>query len=144
MKKCVKCNEEIPEKSYYCNKCGEKQPVEEKVEIKEDSVEEAKEAEVIDIGYRALRITSLFYFGLGMIYVPRAVLNGCGDTGFAMINGITEVICRILYSEILTRIPAIGFWGVWITTGFTWGTTAIVCIIRYKRGKWKTKAIAKK
>ncbi len=103
-----------------------------------------KEAEVIDIGYRALRITSLFYFGLGMIYVPRAVLNGCGDTGFAMINGITEVICRILYSEILTRIPAIGFWGVWITTGFTWGTTAIVCIIRYKRGKWKTKAIAKK
>ena len=79
-----------------------------------------------------------------MIYVPRAVLNGCGDTGFAMINGITEVICRILYSEILTRIPVIGFWGVWITTGFTWGTTAIVCIIRYKRGKWKTKAIAKK
>ena len=103
-----------------------------------------KVADVIDIAYRALRITSLFYFGLGMIYVPRAVLNGCGDTGFAMINGITEVICRILYSEILTRIPAIGFLGVWITTGFTWGTTAIVCIIRYKRGKWKTKAIAKK
>ena len=103
-----------------------------------------KESDVIDIAYRALRITSLFYFGLGMIYVPRAVLNGCGDTGFAMINGITEVICRILYSEILTRIPVIGFWGVWITTGFTWGTTAIVCIIRYKRGKWKTKAIAKK
>jgi putative MATE family efflux protein len=102
-----------------------------------------KESDVIDIAYRALRITSLFYFGLGMIYVPRAVLNGCGDTGFAMINGVTEVLCRILYSEILTRIPVIGFWGVWITTGFTWGTTAIVCIIRYKRGKWKTKAIVK-
>jgi putative MATE family efflux protein len=103
-----------------------------------------KESDVIDIAYRALRITSLFYFGLGMIYVPRAVLNGCGDTGFAMINGVTEVLCRILYSEILTRISVIGFWGVWITTGFTWGTTAIVCIIRYRRGKWKTKAIAKK
>ena len=102
-----------------------------------------KESDVIDIAYRALRITSLFYFGLGMIYVPRAVLNGCGDTGFAMINGVTEVLCRILYSEILTRIPVIGFWGVWITTGFTWGTTAIVCIIRYKQGKWKTKAIVK-
>jgi Na+-driven multidrug efflux pump len=100
--------------------------------------------EVIAIGAKAIRINSLCYFGLGMIYVPRSVLNGCGDTGFAMINGVTEVLCRILYSEILTRIPVIGFWGVWITTGFTWGTTAIVCIIRYKRGKWKTKAIAKK
>lgn len=49
MKKCIKCNEEIPDDSYYCNKCGEKQPVEEKVEIKEDSVEDAKEADVIEI-----------------------------------------------------------------------------------------------
>ena len=76
-----------------------------------------------------------------MIYVPRAVLNGCGDTGFAMLNGITEVVCRIAYSQVFTRIPKIGFWGIWITSGFTWVTTAVVCVIRYVRGKWKTKAI---
>ena len=100
-----------------------------------------KEPDVIAIGARALRITSLCYFGLGMIYVPRAVLNGCGDTGFAMLNGITEVVCRIAYSQVFTRIPKIGFWGIWITSGFTWVTTAVVCVIRYVRGKWKTKAI---
>lgn len=100
-----------------------------------------KEQEVIDIGYRALRITSLCYFGLGMIYVPRALLNGCGDTGFAMINGLTEVVCRILYSQIFTRIPFLGYWGIWITTGVTWVTTAVVCVLRYACGKWRGKSI---
>ncbi len=100
-----------------------------------------KDAAVIRMGVVALRITSLCYFGLGMIYVPRAVLNGCGDTGFAMLNGFTEVACRILYSQVLTRIPILGFWGIWITTGATWITTAVVCVMRYVRGKWRTKAI---
>ncbi len=100
-----------------------------------------KDQEVIDIGYRALRITSLCYFGLGMIYVPRALLNGCGDTGFAMINGITEVACRILYAPIFTRIPFLGYWGIWVTTAATWVTTAIVCVSRYFQGKWRKKSI---
>lgn len=102
-----------------------------------------KEPEVVQIGMTALRITSLCYFGLGMIYVPRAVLNGCGDTGFAMLNGMTEVVCRIVYSQILTRIPILGFWGIWITTGATWVTTAVVCVLRYIGGRWKTKAVVK-
>jgi len=102
-----------------------------------------KDKEIIKIGYKALRITSLCYFGLGMIYVPRALLNGCGDTGFAMMNGFVEVACRIAFSQILIRIPFLGFRGVWATNGATWVTTAIVCVMRYATGKWKTKAIVK-
>ncbi|MBR3031423.1 MAG: MATE family efflux transporter [Clostridiales bacterium] len=98
-------------------------------------------ASVIDLGAKALRITSPFYFALGMIYVPRAVLNGCGDTGFAMINGLTEVVCRIVFANILTRIPVLGYWGIWITTGLTWGFTALVCVLRYRGGKWRYKAL---
>ncbi|MBQ7933793.1 MAG: MATE family efflux transporter [Lachnospiraceae bacterium] len=103
-----------------------------------------KEPEVIAIGKLALRINSLCYFGLGMIYVPRAVLNGCGDTGFAMINGFAEVACRVLYSQILTRIPFLGYWGIWITTGATWVTTGIVCIIRYMSGVWCRKSLVER
>lgn len=108
--------------------------------------------QTIEIGYTALRITSLFYFPLGMIYVPRAVLNGCGDTNFSMINGISEVACRVIFSQVLCRIASItlfghifpiGYWGIWITTGLTWFFTGIVCIIRYKFGNWKSKAIVK-
>lgn len=101
-----------------------------------------KEAEVIAIGAKALRITSSFYVMLGMIHVTRSVLNGCGDTGFALLNGATEVACRVLYSQIFTRIPIMGFWGIWFTTGATWATTAFVCILRYCTGIWKRRGMA--
>lgn len=100
-----------------------------------------KEVEVIAIGSKALRITSLCYFMLGMIYVPRAVLNGCGDSGFAMINGITEIAGRIGFAPFLTKIPSLGFWGIWVTTGITWTITAIVCVLRYKSGIWRRKGV---
>ncbi len=109
-----------------------------------------KDMDVVRIGHLGLKLTCLFYFELGMIYVPRAVLNGCGDANFAMMNGICEVLCRILYSQILVHIASItlfknvipiGFWGIWITTALTWLTTSIFCIIRYKSGIWKTKGI---
>lgn len=100
-----------------------------------------KEQDVIAIGVKALCIDGLFYFALGMIYVPRALLNGAGDTGFSMINGITEVACRIIFSQILTRIPGLGYWGIWMTTGATWTVTAIVCCFRYRQGTWKKKAL---
>lgn len=100
-----------------------------------------KEPEVIAIGAKGLFINSLAYFGLGMIYVPRGVLNGCGDTGFSMINGIAEVVCRIGYSHILTSIPFLGYWGVWLTTAITWWTIGVVCLLRYASGIWCKKAV---
>lgn len=102
-----------------------------------------KEPEVVAMGGKALRITALCYFFLGMIYVPRGILNGCGDTTFSLINGITEVICRVGFSQILTKIPVIGFWGVWLTTGLTWTTTGIICSARYFSGRWKNKGVHK-
>lgn len=99
--------------------------------------------EVVAMGAKALRISCLAYFALGMIYIPRAVLNGCGDAGFAMLNGITEVACRIGYSMIFIRIPALSYWSIWVTTIATWITTALVCILRYARGKWQLKKLTK-
>lgn len=109
-----------------------------------------KDDEVIRIGSTGLRITSCFYFSLAMIYVPRSVLNGCGDTSFAMINGATEVVGRIVFANILTKITSItlfghiipiGYWGIWLTTAITWTLTAIVCIIRYNSGVWFKKSV---
>ncbi|MBR3812839.1 MAG: MATE family efflux transporter [Spirochaetaceae bacterium] len=100
-----------------------------------------KDEDVITMGMKALRITSWCYFPLGMIYVPRGLLNGAGDTTFSMINGITEVICRVSFSLILTKIAFIGVWGIWATNGATWTLTAIVCVIRYFSGVWKRKGL---
>lgn len=52
------------------------------------------EPEVVEMGGRALKITSIFYLFLGTIYVVRGILNGLGDAFFAFLNGIVEVIGR--------------------------------------------------
>jgi len=101
------------------------------------------EAAVIEVGESALHITSIMYFFLGLIYVPRGILNGCGDAKFSLINGITEVLCRIVYANLLTQISTIGVWGIWWATGLTWLTVAIVCSIRFLMGKWKNMSMVK-
>ena len=97
--------------------------------------------EVISIASTSLIITGCFYVPLGVIHIVRGFLNGAGDTGYALVNGLTEVVCRILFANILTRIYFIGMWGIWITTAITWVATAAVSYIRYRSGKWKLKAV---
>ena len=99
------------------------------------------EPEVIAIGAKGLRITSMMYFGLGLIYVMRGMLNGVGDAFFAMMNGVTEVIGRIGFAFLFMMIPSVGMWGVWYTNGLTWTLTGLVNVIRVLQGKWVTKAV---
>ncbi len=99
------------------------------------------EPEVIAMASRALKLNACFYAFLAVINVTRGFLNGSGDTSYAMINGLTEVICRVIFSIVLTGIPFIGHWGIWGTTCITWLITALVSFIRYKRGHWKNKSL---
>ncbi len=92
---------------------------------------------VISIGAKALKITSLLYFPLGMIYVTRGLLNGAGDAFYAMANGMVEIVGRIGFANLLVLIPAIGVWGVWWATGLTWLITGFASVFRYYQGKWK-------
>ena len=92
-----------------------------------------------------LRITSAFYFFLGMIYPTRNVMNGAGDAAFSVYTGIVECIGRILFTYPLTLIPFIGMYGCFYATGITWLLNGTFSVIRYKMGKWKTiKVINKK
>ena len=95
------------------------------------------EAEVIEMGSQAMKLTSWFYLLLGSIYVARGALNGAGDATFAFINGIVECAGRICFAKPLTMIPGIGVWGVWLATAFTWAIAGIFSMSRYAQGKWK-------
>ena len=97
--------------------------------------------QTIEIGALALILTGCCYVPLGSIHTTRGFLNGTGDTGYALVNGLTEVICRIGFSLILTRIPFISWKGIWITTSITWIATGAVGLLRYKGDKWRLKAI---
>lgn len=91
---------------------------------------------ILDIAVKAIGLTSCFYFPLGMIYLIRGLSNGAGDSTQALLNGIVEIFCRIGLAVTLTRIPALGMWGIWITTASTWCIAAGECILRYRQGVW--------
>lgn len=78
------------------------------------------DARVIELGARGLKITSLFYLALGMIYVVRGVLSGLGDAFFALFNGVIEVIGRFTLPLFITSYLGFGAAGVWLANGLVW------------------------
>lgn len=98
-------------------------------------------AEIISIAATGIRITSLFLITLGGVQILRYMLNGAGDSMYALMNGVVEVIARVTFAISLTAIPFIGMWGIWLTTGLTWTVTAIFALFRYKHGAWKSKIL---
>ena len=86
---------------------------------------------VIDMGAKALKITSLFYLALGLIYIVRGILNGVGDSFFALYNGIVEVIGRFTVPVLLTSISFIGVWGIWWSAGIVWLISGVTAWLRY-------------
>ena len=97
-------------------------------------------ADVIAYGARGLRITSLFFAPLGLIGVCRGILNGSGDGVYSVISGACEMAGRIIFPRFLTRLPAVGMWGIWLGTALTWVLVALASCIRYCRGAWQGKA----
>ncbi len=97
--------------------------------------------EVIEMGAKALRISSLFYIMLGVIYVVRGVLNGLGDSFFALLNGIVEVLGRFIVPIALTSLPFIGLWGIWWSVGIVWAISGLTAWMRYvyykKTQRWE-------
>lgn len=99
------------------------------------------DAEVIKIGSSALKASACFYIFLGLIHTTRGLLNGAGDVGYALVNGIAEFAGRAGFSTLLMLIPFVGIWAVWGTTCLTWVLTAVMSLIRYSGGKWKKKKL---
>ena len=97
--------------------------------------------EIISIAASGIRITSLFLIALGGVQILRYMLNGAGDSVYALMNGAVEVVARVVFAISLTAIPFIGMWGIWLTTGLTWTVTAVFALVRYKQGAWKNKKL---
>ncbi len=86
---------------------------------------------IISLGAMGLKITSLFYLTLGMIYVIRGVLTGIGDAFFSLFNGIVEVIGRFTIPALFCSYLGFGKTGIWISSGVVWLVSAITAWIRY-------------
>lgn len=87
--------------------------------------------DVIALGAFGLRMTSLFYLTLGVIYVVRGVLTGMGDAFFALFNGVVEVIGRFTIPLFMTKYMGLGEAGIWISTGVVWALSGVTAWMRY-------------
>ena len=86
---------------------------------------------VIELGQLGLRITSIFYITLGIIYVVRGVLTGVGDAFFALFNGIVEVVGRFTIPFLLTSYMGMGARGIWLSAGVVWAISGGTAWLRY-------------
>lgn len=87
--------------------------------------------DVIAVGAAGIRVTAFFYLPLCIVHCTRGTINGAGDAKFPLLTGIVEVAARICLAKPITSVPAIGFRGIWLTTGLTWTFAAILGIARY-------------
>ncbi len=87
--------------------------------------------EVIVLGARGLKLTSMFYLALGMIYVVRGILSGIGDAFFSLFNGVIEVIGRFTLPLLMTTYLGYGEAGIWISSGIVWLLSGLTAWIRY-------------
>ena len=99
------------------------------------------DTEVAELVYRGMLWEAVFLYGLCLNRILRNLLTGAGDAAFSIYAGVVEIAARILLCFLLTAIPLIGIWGIWITTGLTWSAVAIFALIRYRSGKWKNLSV---
>ncbi len=100
-----------------------------------------EDIDVVTYGVQGIRITSFFYTFVGMIFITRNFLSGSGDINIPMIMGITEVVCRVAFSGILSK--QIGFRGIFWATALTWFITGVLGVLRVMSGKWKGKSVVR-
>lgn len=96
--------------------------------------------DIIENAVKGIHITSTFFMALGVSQILRYLLNGTGDSVYSMLNGILEIVCRLVFVFVLTNMSFAGQWEIWWTTAFTWLCTALFSLWRYKSGKWKQAA----
>ena len=72
-----------------------------------------------------------------------AFLRAAGDARFPMIVSILSMwLCRVLFAYILGKYMGFGVVGVWIAHAvMDWSVRGTVYFLRYRSGKWTTKAI---
>lgn len=99
------------------------------------------EPEVLAYGIKGIAIFSSGVISLSMIYINRSILNGSGDTGFAMTNGAVEIVGRVGFACLYVTLLKMGPEGLWYTAISNWTLTGLVCLARYASGVWKKKSL---
>lgn len=98
-----------------------------------------KNIEVINYGVEYMRVVSVFYIVMGIMFASNSVLRGSGDMQAFLISSLFNLITRVLGAYALSKL--IGQSAIWWSIPIGWSVGAIIAIIRFLSGKWKDKKI---
>lgn len=96
-------------------------------------------AEVVNIAYQYSAMIAVSLPFVIVLITTRNTMHGAGDAMIPFIMGLFELASRFVCSYILS-IP-FGYIGVFLGTPLAWLSAAVMGVIRYRSGKWKTKRL---
>ena len=101
-------------------------------------------AEVIELGASVLLINVALEFGRSTNLVLIASLRGAGDVYFPTACAIfSNWAISVLGSFLLAVVAGWGLYGLWTALAADEIVRAILMMLRWKSGKWKTKSVVK-
>lgn len=88
-----------------------------------------EEQEILSNAYRLLRVNTLFYPALTIIFVCRSMIQGMGYSALAVFSGVFELIARVITAIFI--IPGLGYNGVCFANPIAWVLADIFLLIAY-------------
>ena len=87
---------------------------------------DADETAILDAAAQYLRYMGFFFWTLGILNVCRMCTQGLGYSGRAIFSGVTEMVARILVSQIF--VGTFGFTAICFTDQAAWVSACIYII----------------
>lgn len=98
-----------------------------------------KSAEVINYGVEYMKVVSIFYILMGILFATNGVLRGSGDMYAFLASSMINLFGRVIGAYILAS--KIGSSAIWWSIPLGWAIGSLVSVIRFLSGKWKQKSI---
>ncbi len=98
----------------------------------------------MDTGVAFLRILSPFYFVVSAKLVSDGVLRGAGRMGRFMLATFTDLLLRVVLTEVLSR-TALGTTGIWVSWPIGWTVSMVLSVVLYsaiRRTRTESPALA--
>lgn len=95
--------------------------------------------EIYEAGASYLYVSALTFFFMAVLFPAESLLKGAGDVNMFLFIAIIGSLTKIIAAIVL--IPYFGYHGIWYGIAVGWLIEAILTVLRYRSGKWKTKRL---
>ena len=74
--------------------------------------------------------------------ITNGVLQGSGDVVFTAVNTVSNLAIRCAAAYLLAYLTPLEGRAAWVSLPISWAYALVLSLVRYRGGKWKSKAVA--